>query len=251
VTMGSLDTGGTIPGEEAVGPGHEEPHGGGMASRLNWLRAGVLGANDGIVSTAGIVLGVAGATASRGVILTAGIAGLAAGALSMAVGEYVSVSTQRDTERALLAKERRELHETPDEELAELTGIYLAKGLSADVARQVAEQLTAHDALGAHAEAELGINPDELSSPWHAAFASLVAFTVGALLPLLAISLPPPAGRVLVTVVAVVLALIFTGVVSARLGHAPWRRPLVRNVAGGLLAMGITYGIGSLVGVAV
>ena len=132
----------------------------------------------------------------------------------MAVGEYVSVSTQRDTERALLAKERRELHETPDEELAELTEIYLAKGLSADVARQVAEQLTAHDALGAHAEAELGINPDELSSPWHAAFASLVAFTVGALLPLLAIALPPPGGRVLVTVVAVVLALVFTGVVS-------------------------------------
>ena len=131
----------------------------------------------------------------------------------MAVGEYVSVSTQRDTERALLAKERRELHETPDEELAELTEIYVAKGLSADVARQVAEQLTAHDALGAHAEAELGINPDELSSPWHAAFASLVAFTVGALLPLLAIALPPPGGRVLVTVVAVVLALVFTGVV--------------------------------------
>jgi len=249
--MGSLDTGGTVPGEEALGLGHEEPHAGGMASRLNWLRAGVLGANDGIVSTAGIVLGVAGATASRGVILTAGIAGLAAGALSMAVGEYVSVSTQRDTEQALLAKERRELHETPDEELAELTEIYLAKGLSADVAREVAEQLTAHDALGAHAEAELGINPDELSSPWHAAFASLVAFTVGALLPLLAIALPPPRGRVLVTVVAVVLALVFTGVVSARLGHAPWRRPLVRNVAGGLLAMGITYGIGSLVGIAV
>jgi vacuolar iron transporter family protein len=251
VTMGSLDTGGTVPGDEALGLGHEEPHAGGLASRLNWLRAGVLGANDGIVSTAGIVLGVAGATASRSVILTAGIAGLAAGALSMAVGEYVSVSTQRDTERALLAKERRELHETPDEELAELTDIYLAKGLSADVAREVAEQLTAHDALGAHAEAELGINPDELSSPWHAAFASLLAFTVGALLPLLAIALPPPCGRVLVTVVAVVLALVFTGVVSARLGHAPWRRPLVRNVAGGLLAMGITYGIGSLVGVAV
>ena len=152
----------------------------------------MLGANDGIVSTAGIVIGVAGATANRGVILTAGIAGLAAGALSMAVGEYVSVSTQRDTERALLAKERRELHEMPDEELAELTEIYVGKGLSPDVAALVARQLTDHDALGAHAEAELGINPDELSSPWHAAFASLVAFTVGALLPLLAIALPPP-----------------------------------------------------------
>ena len=194
MTMGSLDTGDTVPDE--AGQNHEEPHGAGMAGRLNWLRAGVLGANDGIVSTAGIVIGVAGATANRSVILTAGIAGLAAGALSMAVGEYVSVSTQRDTERALLAKERRELHEMPDEELAELTEIYVGKGLSPDVAALVARQLTDHDALGAHAEAELGINPDELSSPWHAAFASLVAFTVGALLPLLAIALPPPVARV-------------------------------------------------------
>ena len=132
MTMGSLDTGDTVPDE--AGQNHEEPHGAGMAGRLNWLRAGVLGANDGIVSTAGIVIGVAGATANRSVILTAGIAGLAAGALSMAVGEYVSVSTQRDTERALLAKERRELHEMPDEELAELTEIYVGKGLSPDVA---------------------------------------------------------------------------------------------------------------------
>ena len=222
-----------------------------MAARLNWLRAGVLGANDGIVSTAGIVIGVAGATSVRSVILTAGVAGLAAGAMSMAVGEYVSVSTQRDTEQALLAKERRELHETPDEELAELAELYAAKGLSPDVAQLVAEQLTAHDALGAHAEVELGINPDELSSPWHAALASFVAFTLGALLPLLAIALPPPGVRVAVTVVAVVLALVVTGVLSAWLGGAPWRRPLVRNVVGGLLAMGITYGIGSLIGTAV
>jgi VIT1/CCC1 family predicted Fe2+/Mn2+ transporter len=249
MTMGSLDSGGTVPGEEDLA--HDEPHGGGMAARLNWLRAGVLGANDGIVSTAGIVIGVAGATSSRSVILTAGIAGLAAGALSMAVGEYVSVSTQRDTEQALLAKERRELHETPEEELAELTEIYVAKGLAPTLALQVAEQLTAHDALGAHAEAELGIDPHELASPWHAAFASLVAFTVGALLPLLAIALPPPAGRVMVTVIAVVLALVCTGVLAARLGGAPWPRPLMRNVLGGLLAMGITYGIGSLVGTAV
>ena len=249
MTMGSLDTGGTVPDE--AGQSHQEPHGAGMAGRLNWLRAGVLGANDGIVSTAGIVIGVAGATANRSVILTAGIAGLAAGALSMAVGEYVSVSTQRDTERALLAKERRELHEMPDEELAELTEIYVGKGLSPDVAALVARQLTDHDALGAHAEAELGINPDELSSPWHAAFASLVAFTVGALLPLLAIALPPPVARVAVTVVAVALALVFTGAVAARLGHAHWQRQVLRNVVGGLLAMGITYGIGSLVGTAV
>jgi VIT1/CCC1 family predicted Fe2+/Mn2+ transporter len=215
MTMGALDTGGTVPDE--AGQNHEEPHGAGMAGRLNWLRAGVLGANDGIVSTAGIVIGVAGATANRSVILTAGIAGLAAGALSMAVGEYVSVSTQRDTERALLAKERRELHEMPDEELAELTEIYVGKGLSPDVAALVARQLTDHDAL----------------------------------LPLLAIALPPPVARVAVTVVAVALALVFTGAVAARLGHAPWQRQVLRNVVGGLLAMGITYGIGSLVGTAV
>src|SRR4051795_12028751 len=144
-----------LAGFEA-GPHPDEPHEGGINNRLNWLRAGVLGANDGIVSTAGIVLGVAGATASRGVILTAGIAGLAAGALSMAVGEYVSVSTQRDTERALLAKERRELHETPDEELAELAYLYEQKGLKPDLAMRVAVELTAHDALAAHAEVELG-----------------------------------------------------------------------------------------------
>ena len=133
------------------GNDHSEPHGDNISSRLNWLRAGVLGANDGIVSTAGIVIGVAGATTSRAIIVTAGIAGLAAGAMSMAVGEYVSVSTQKDSEQALLTKERRELEETPEEELEELTGIYEAKGLSRTLAKEVAEHLTAHDALGAHA----------------------------------------------------------------------------------------------------
>jgi len=151
-------------------PHHDEPHHDNIAQRLNWLRAGVLGANDGIVSTAGIVLGVAGATASRSTILTAGVAGLTAGAMSMAVGEYVSVSSQRDTERALLAKEGRELRETPEEELVELTDLYAGKGLSHELAAEVAEQLTAHDALAAHAEVELGINPGNLTSPWRAAF---------------------------------------------------------------------------------
>jgi VIT1/CCC1 family predicted Fe2+/Mn2+ transporter len=151
---------------------HDEPHHGNIAQRLNWLRAGVLGANDGIVSTAGIVLGVAGATASRGTIVTAGVAGLTAGAMSMAVGEYVSVSSQRDTEQALLAREGRELRETPEEELVELTDLYAVKGLSHDLAAEVAEQLTAHDALAAHAEVELGINPGNLTSPWRAALAS-------------------------------------------------------------------------------
>ena len=245
-----------VPGAAADPTGldpaeHDELHDRTFADRLNWLRAGVLCANDGIVSTAGLVIGVAAATTERAPVLTAGLAGLVAGAMSMAVGEYVSVSTQRDSEQALIAKEIRELDEEPEAELAELAGLYVAKGLTPELAHEVAEQLTAHDALGAHAEAELGINPDELSSPWHAAFASLVAFTVGALLPLLAIALPPPVARVAVTVVAVALALVFTGAVAARLGHAPWQRQVLRNVVGGLLAMGITYGIGSLVGTAV
>ena len=147
----------------------DEPHTQGIGSRLNWLRAGVLGANDGIVSTAGLVIGVAAATTDRALVLTAGLAGLAAGAMSMGVGEYVSVSTQRDSERALIAKEIRELHEEPDAELAELAGIYRGKGLSPSLAQQVAVELTAHDALGAHAEVELGIDPENFTNPWHAA----------------------------------------------------------------------------------
>jgi len=230
---------------------HDEPHRAGMAGRLNWLRAGVLGANDGIVSTAGIVIGVAGATSQTASILTAGIAGLTAGAMSMAVGEFVSVSSQRDSERALLAKERRELRETPDEELAELVGMYAAKGLTPEVARAVAEQLTAVDALAAHAEVELGIDPDRLAHPGHAAWASFLSFVVGALLPLLAMALCPVRIRVAFTVVAVALALMLTGVVSARLGQAHWARPVLRNVLGGLLAMAVTYGIGTLVGQAI
>jgi len=234
-----------------VGPHDDEPHGEGLNNRLNWLRAGVLGANDGIVSTAGLVMGVAGATSDRTTILVAGIAGLVAGALSMAAGEYVSVSTQSDSERALLDKERRELVDEPAEELAELAGLYVAKGLSEDLAREVAEALTAHDALGAHAEAELGIDPDDLTNPWTAAWASMVSFTVGALLPLLTIVLTPPGGRVVVTVVAVLVALALTGWASARLGFGAPRKAVLRNVAGGLLAMAVTYGIGTVVGSAV
>nr|WP_218866417.1 VIT family protein [Nocardioides kongjuensis] len=215
---------------------------------MNWLRAGVLGANDGIVSTAGIVLGVAGATNDRTAILVAGIAGLAAGAMSMGAGEYVSVSTQRDSEEALLAKERRELREDPEDELAELAGLYVDKGLDPDLALQVAQQLTDHDALGAHAEAELGIDPDDLTNPWNAAFASMLSFTLGALLPLLTIVLFGSGTRVPVTVVAVVAALAVTGWASARFGYGPPSRAVVRNVLGGLLAMAVTYGIGQLVG---
>ena len=233
---------------EALGPHPHEPHADNLAARLNWLRAAVLGANDGIVSVAGLVVGVAGATTDRPAIMVAGVAGLVAGALSMAAGEFVSVSTQRDSEQALLAKERRELVEEPDEELAELAGIYVAKGLSPELARQVAVELTEHDALGAHAEAELGIDPDELTNPWHAAWASMLAFTVGALLPLLTIVLSPPDLRVVVTGLSVTVALTITGWVSARIGGSPPRSAVLRNVAGGVLAMAVTFLIGSAFG---
>jgi len=228
-----------------------EPHRGDLAGRLKWLRAGVLGANDGIVSTAGLVVGVAGATTSSAAILTAGIAGLAAGAVSMALGEYVSVSSQRDTEKALLARERRELAEEPEEELAELAAIYQAKGLSEATATQVAAELTARDPFVAHAEAELGIDPGALTNPWHAAGASALAFTVGSLLPLLAIVLPPASIAVPVAFVVVLLALALTGAISAQLGAAGKTRAVVRLVVGGAAAMAVTYAIGHLVGVSV
>ncbi|MEU1226039.1 VIT family protein [Streptomyces sp. NPDC005828] len=231
-------------------PAHDEAHGGGLGSRLNWLRAAVLGANDGVVSTAGLVVGVAGATESQAALLTAGLAGLLAGSMSMAAGEYVSVSTQRDSEKAALAQEKRELREEPEAELAELTGLLAARGLSPEVAREAAEQLTARDALRAHARVELGIDPDDLTNPWHAAGASFLAFTVGALLPLLAIVLPPTSARLWVTVVSVLAALAFTGWWSARLGSAPTGPAILRNVAGGALAMAVTYAAGSLLGAA-
>ncbi|TDL11634.1 VIT family protein [Mycolicibacterium obuense] len=229
----------------------DEPHLGSVAAKLNWLRAGVLGANDGIVSTAGLVVGVAAATAERGPILTAGIAGLAAGAVSMALGEYVSVSTQRDTEKALLNKERRELRDDPAAELDELAALYETKGLNPATARTVAEELTSHDAFTAHAEAELGITPGEFTNPWQAALSSALSFTIGALLPIIAILAPPTSLRVPVTVVAVLAALLLTGAVSAGLGGAPKQRAMARNVIGGGLALLITYGIGHLVGAAV
>ncbi len=228
-----------------------EPHVGSVSSKLNWLRAGVLGANDGIVSTAGIVVGVAAATVLRAPILTAGSAGLVAGAVSMALGEYVSVSTQRDTEKALLIKERQELRDDPAAELDELAELYEAKGLSAATARTVAEELTDHNPLLAHAEVELGINPEELTSPLQAATSSALSFAVGALLPLIAILAPPTAWRIPVTVVTVLAALVLTGAVSARLGGAPAGRAVARNVIGGGLALAVTYVIGHLVGAAI
>jgi VIT1/CCC1 family predicted Fe2+/Mn2+ transporter len=229
---------------------HHEPHED-TGARLNWLRAGVLGANDGVVSTASIVLGVAGATTSVPQIVTAGLAGLFAGALSMATGEYVSVSSQRDAERALLDQERRELAEMPEYELTELARIYQDKGLTPDLAREVAEQLTAKDALAAHAEAELKIDPEGLTSPWQAALASFLAFTVGSLFPLLAFLIPSGGLRVYLTVLVGIAALALTGSVSARLGQAPRLPAVIRNVGGGIVAMAVTYGIGHLVGTAV
>lgn len=227
-----------------------EAHAQSVSSRLNWLRAGVLGANDGIVSTAGLVVGVAALSVDRGPIVAAGVAGLVAGAVSMAVGEYVSVSTQRDTERALLEKERIELRDSPKAELIELASLYKSKGLTAETAQTVAEELTAHDAYAAHIDVELGIDPDDLTNPIQAAASSAIAFTVGALLPLIAILAPPASVRIPVTFVAVLVALALTGTVSARLGGAGRKRAVVRIVTGGAVAMIVTYGIGQLLGVA-
>ncbi|WP_111720830.1 VIT family protein [Homoserinimonas sp. OAct 916] len=225
-----------------------EPHQGSFAQRLNWLRAGVLGANDGIVSVAATVVGVAGATTSPQVILIAGVAALVGGAISMALGEYVSVSSQSDSEKALIAKETRELAEEPEAELAELAGIYQSKGLSPETAHRVAVELTEHDALAAHLSAELNISESDLVSPWHAAFASALAFTVGAILPLLAILLTPEPWRVVVTFVVVLVALAITGTLAAAIGGSSRRRAAVRVVVGGALALAATYGIGLLLG---
>ncbi len=227
---------------------HHERSGADLAERSNKIRAAVLGANDGIVSTAGLVLGVAGATASTSAILTAGLAGMAAGALSMATGEYVSVSSQRDTEAAAVAEEKLELTADPDGELAELAGLFRARGLTEDVAHEVAVELTQRDALAAHTREEFGIEPGQYLNPWAAALSSLLAFTAGALLPLLAMALLPESGRAVITFIAMLLALVVTGYVSARLGGALVARAVARNVVGGALAMAVTYAIGRLIG---
>ncbi len=232
----------------------ENPHhwhaeiGDDVGNRLNWLRAGVLGANDGIVSTAGIVMGVAGATAERAPVFVAGLAGLVAGALSMGTGEYVSVNAQRDSEQAMLALEAEELEKMPETEYRELVKMYERKGLTRETAKKVATELTEHDALAAHADIEFGIDAENLTNAWHAAFASMIAFTIGALLPLLVITLTPLSIRIWATVVAVALALAVAGIIQARLGYSPARRAVTRNVVGGLLAMAVTYLVGSLVG---
>lgn len=221
----------------------------GLSSKLNWLRAGVLGANDGIVSTAGIVMGVAGAAVSDQALIASGVAGLVAGAISMAVGEYVSVSSQRDTEKAEIDVLRKRLDENPENQRLNLARTFEREGLSKKTSLAVAAELSDSDAIGAHARYELGINADELTNPWHAAWASMIAFVVGAIIPLIAMVASPDSVRVVATIVAVVIALIITGTISARLGGAPVGRAIVRVVIGGLAAMLITYAIGALVGV--
>ena len=201
-----------------------EPHAPGLAGRLNWLRAGVLGANDGIVSVAGIVVGVAGATTDRGPIVTAGVAGLVAGAVSMALGEYVSVSSQRDTERALLAKERRGAARSSPRPSSTSWPRSTRPRDSPETARAGGEELTEHDALAAHAEVELGIDPDDLTNPWHAAGASAVAFALGALLPLVAILLPPATSGCRSRSSRCSSRSAITGAVSARIGGSDPRR---------------------------
>ena len=210
----------------------------------------MLGANDGIVSTAAVVVGVAGATSDVGPVLIAGLAALVGGAISMALGEYVSVSSQRDSEHALIQKERRELAEDPETELAELVGLYEAQGLSRDTATRVATELTASDALKAHLAVELNIDADDVVSPWAAALASAVAFTVGAILPMLTILLAPIGVRVPLTFVAVLIALAVTGYLAAWIGGARRSRAILRTVIGGALALGATYAVGALFGVA-
>lgn len=220
-------------------------------SKLNWLRASVLGANDGIVSMAGLVVGVAGATQDKTAILVAGLAGLVAGAFSMAVGEYVSVSSQRDAEKSFIAKESKEIAEDPEGELEELAEMYQVKGLSEQTAKQVASELTEKDALGAHLEIQFGLQEEDLTNPWHAAFASFISFTFGGLVPVIAIILPSSDWRVPITFMSVCIALIITGSISAKLSDANVWRASLRILFGGILAMLATYIVGSLFGAAI
>ncbi len=220
-------------------------------SKLNWLRAAVLGANDGIVSIAALVVGVAGASTDLKSITTAGIAGMAAGALSMAAGEYVSVSTQRDAERAYIAREKRELKEDPERELEELVLYYQQKGLKHKTARVVAAELTEHNVLAAHLEAEFGLVEEDLTNPWHASFASAVSFVAGGLIPMVAIISLPQRIRIVITFMAVLVALAVTGYISAKVSDADKRRAVMRVLFGGAFAMVVTFAIGRIFGASV
>ena len=218
-----------------------------MSGRLNWLRAGILGGNDGIVSVASIVVGVAAATNETGAILTAGAAALVGGAVSMALGEYVSVSSQSDTERAVIAAQRWDLETMPLDELAKLAHLYEARGLSPETARTVARELTDHDPLSAHLEVAFGIDRADLVSPWHAALASGIAFTIGGLLPVLAM-LAPAGIRIPLTFLVVLVALPATGAIGARIGGSRMAPAAIRVLVGGALALTATFLIGNALG---
>lgn len=227
---------------------HREEH---RTARIGWLRAAVLGANDGIVSTASLVVGVAAASTSRSEVLVAGVAGLVAGAMSMAAGEYVSVSSQADTEQADLTRERTELATMPESELNELTGIYVQRGLEPALARQVAEQLTTKDALTAHARDELGISEITTARPVQAALASAATFAVGAALPLLVVLLTPDAWLVYAVSITSLVFLALLGVLAARAGGAPMLKAALRVTFWGALAMALTAAVGALFGTVV
>ena len=224
---------------------HGETH---LVSRIGWLRAAVLGANDGIVSTASLIVGVAAASATRSDVLIAGVAGLVAGAMSMAAGEYVSVSSQSDTERADLARERKELAEQPVFELDELTGVYVKRGVDEALARQVAQQLMAKDALGAHAHDELGISEITTARPVQAALTSAASFSAGAAMPLLMVVLAPASALIPLVTAASLVFLAFLGAIGARAGGARILRATVRVTFWGAIAMGLTAAIGRLFG---
>jgi VIT1/CCC1 family predicted Fe2+/Mn2+ transporter len=216
-------------------------------SKLNSLRAAVLGANDGIVSVAGLVVGVAGATNSNTAIFNAGIAGLVAGALSMAVGEFISVSSQKDSQKILLEVEKKQLLDNPKEEFEELIQMYQMKGLKRATAEAVARELSDNDVFAAHAAIELNIDPTDLTNPWHAALASTISFTIGAIVPILAILLSPASLKIYATFGAVIVALIITGSLSAYFSGANKRKATTRVLIGGILAMIVTFAIGHLI----
>jgi vacuolar iron transporter family protein len=233
---------------EADGTHHHEPH---RSRRAGWLRAAVLGANDGLISTSSLVIGVAAAQAAREPVLIAGVAGLIAGALSMAAGEYVSVSSQADVERADLEQEKQALHANPEAERAELAAIYVRRGLDPELAARVAEQLSAHDALGAHARDEIGISEISQARPLQAALASAAAFSVGAAAPVLLVLFLPPAALMSAVSLSTLVLLAVLGAIAARLGGADWLKGSVRVAFWGAAAMALTGMIGRLFGTAV
>lgn len=222
-----------------------------ISSRLNWLRAGVLGVNDGIVSIAALLVGVAAATTDAKVIATAAFAGISAGALSMGVGEYVSVSSQRDAEEAQLAREAIWQKARPAWELEQLVRLNMETGMSEETARTAAREQHDHDPLTIHAKMHLGIDPDDLTNPWAAGIASFLAFTLGGMAPLLTMLLAGPTLRIPLTFITVVVALAVVGALSARIAHSPYIRSIIRNSIGGAVAMAVTYGIGSAFGTVV